>query len=85
MLGAVVGFFVLVGGKPVETGLDAVGVVPPVDVAQQGMFGLGAGSERRFGPIHELDLDGRPEVLGERVGVSRRERREADVEGRGST
>src|SRR4051812_35337419 len=46
-LGAMVGLLVLVGGRPAETGLDAARVVPAVDVAEQGVLGLGAVGERR--------------------------------------
>ena len=45
-LGAMVGLLVLVGGQPAEAGLDAARVVPAVDVADQGVLGLGAGGER---------------------------------------
>jgi len=64
---ALVGLFVLVGGQSAEVGLDAPRVVPPVDVANQGVLGLGAGRERRARPVHELDLEGGPQVLRERV------------------
>jgi len=38
-----------------------------VDVAQQGDLGLGAGGELGAGPVQQLDLDGRPQVLRQRV------------------
>ena len=42
-------------------------VVPAVDVADEGVLGLGAGGERRVGPVHQFDLDRRPQVLGQGV------------------
>src|SRR4051795_8017120 len=65
-LGAMVGLLVLVGGQPAEAGLDAARVVPAVDVGQ-GVLGLSAGGERGARPVHELDLDGGPQVLGQGV------------------
>ena len=63
-LGAMVGVLVLVGRQAAEAGLDPARVVPAVDVADEGVLGLGAGGEGRLRPVHELDLDRRPQVLG---------------------
>jgi len=61
------GRLVLVGREPVETVLDAAGVVPAVDVAEQRRLGLRSGAESRCGPVDQLDFDGRPQVFGQGV------------------
>jgi hypothetical protein len=58
---------VLLGCQAAESFLEAAGVVPAVDVAQQGCPGRGAGGELGAGPVQQLDLDRRPQVLRERV------------------
>src|SRR4051812_6904361 len=62
-----VGVLVLLGRQSAEAGLDPARVVPAVDVAEQGVLGLSAGGERGARPVHELDLERRPQVLGQRV------------------
>jgi hypothetical protein len=61
---------VLVGCQAAEAHLDAAGVVPAVDVAQQGRLGFGPGGERGAGPVQQLGLDGRPQILRQGVSVS---------------
>jgi hypothetical protein len=51
---------ILLRCQAAESFLDAAGVVPAVDVAQQGGLGLGAGGELGAGPVQQLDLDRRP-------------------------
>src|SRR6266699_7285846 len=65
---AIVVGLVLVRAAPTETPLDAVGVVPAVDVAKQRELGLLAGAEA--GPVDQLDLQGGEEVLGQGVVVA---------------
>jgi hypothetical protein len=67
VLAGVPGCFVLVGRESAESGLDAAWVVPSVDVAEQRRLGLGSGHESGCVPVDELDLDGRPQILGQRV------------------
>ena len=67
MLSGLPGCLVFVGRKPTESGLNAPRVVPSVDVAEQRRLRLGAGRESGCGPVDQLDLDGRPQVLGEGV------------------
>ena len=50
--------------------LDAAGVVPAVDVAEDRRVGLGASGESVAGPVDQLGFDGRPQVLGKRVVVA---------------
>src|SRR5439155_8074939 len=57
--------FVLVWGEPAEVFLDALGVVPPVDVAEDRVLGLVAGAPGP--PVDQFDLQGGPEVLHQRV------------------
>ena len=59
---------VLVGAAPAQPPLDAVGVVPAVDVAKQRQLGLLSGAEA--GAVDQLDLQGGEEVLGQGVVVA---------------
>jgi hypothetical protein len=61
----VVRLLVLVGAQPAKLTLDAVGVVPAVDVAEQVQLGLLAGAVA--GAVDPLDLQDREEVLRQRV------------------
>src|SRR6266516_810814 len=56
------------GAAPAEAPLDAVRVVPPVDVAEQCQLGLLTGTEA--GAVDQLDLQGGEEVLGQRVVIA---------------
>jgi hypothetical protein len=56
------------GAAPAEAPLDAVRVVPPVDVAEQCQLGLLTGTEA--GAIDQLDLQGGEEVLSQRVVIA---------------
>ena len=67
LLGVVPGSLILVGREPVEAFLDAAWVVPAVDVAEQRRLRLCPGGESSCGPIDQLNLDGRPQVLGEGI------------------
>ena len=40
---------------------------PSVDVAEQRRLGLGSGRESGCGPVDQFDLEGRPQVLRQRV------------------
>ena len=40
---------------------------PSVDVAEQRRLGVGSGRESCFGPVDQFDLEGRPQVLRQRV------------------
>src|SRR4029450_9467638 len=64
-LAGVVRLLVLVGAEPAKLALDAVGVVPAVDVAEQVQLGLVAGAVA--GAVDPLDLEGGEEVLGQGV------------------
>jgi hypothetical protein len=64
-LAVVVGLLVLVGAQPAKLTLDAVGVVPAVDVAEQVQLGLLAGAVA--GAVDPLDLEGGEEALGHGV------------------
>ena len=61
------------GGLVIWRGLGLVGWsrcrvgYPAVDVAEQCRVGLGSGGEGRARPVHELDLDGRPQVFREGI------------------
>ena len=67
MLSGLPGCLVFVGRKPTESGLNAPRVVPSVDVAEQRRLRLDSRRESGCGPVDQLDLDGRPQVLGEGV------------------
>ena len=58
---------VLVGGQTVESFLDAAGVIPTVEVAEDRRISVGASGESVARPVNQLSFDGRPQVLGERV------------------
>src|ERR1700704_575402 len=56
------------GAEVAQFLLDAAGVVPTVDVGEDRVLGLIPGPPR--GPIHQLDLQRRPEILHQRIVIT---------------
>src|SRR5439155_12805268 len=59
---------VLVGAEVAQLALDSAGVVPAVDVGEDGVLRLVAGAPS--GPVHQLDLQSGPEVFHQSVIVA---------------